>query len=107
MKWGCAHPSGGNRFLTNGRIEDLRIAAKVLKGRKVKKGIRTIIFPATQRSTAGYAEGLLEIFVEAGAAVSILPAVPAWEGIWGIGCRRACCGYYQQELCRQNGASGQ
>ena len=33
---------------TNGRIEDMRIAAKVLEGREVKKGVRCIIFPATQ-----------------------------------------------------------
>ncbi len=33
---------------TNGRIDDLRIAAEILKGRKVKKGVRCIVIPATQ-----------------------------------------------------------
>ena len=33
---------------TNGRIEDMRVAAKILEGRKVKKGIRCIVIPATQ-----------------------------------------------------------
>ena len=34
---------------TNGRIEDIRVAAGILKGRKVAKGVRVIVFPATQR----------------------------------------------------------
>ena len=70
---------------TNGRIEDLRIAAKVLKGRKVKKGIRTIIFPATQKIyLQAMREGLLEIFVEAGAAVSTPTCGPCLGGHMGV-----------------------
>ena len=70
---------------TNGRIEDLRIAAKVLKGRKVKKVIRTIIFPATQKIyLQAMREGLLEIFVEAGAAVSTPTCGPCLGGHMGV-----------------------
>ena len=56
---------------TNGRIEDLRTAAEILKGRKVKKGVRCIIIPATQSVyLQAMEEGLLKIFIEAGAVVS-------------------------------------
>ena len=48
---------------TNGRIEDLRVAARVLKGNKVKKYVRTIIIPATQAIyRQAMQEGLLEVF---------------------------------------------
>ena len=56
---------------TNGRIEDVRIAAEVLKGRKIAKGVRCIVIPATQSIyLQAMKEGLLEIFIEAGAVVS-------------------------------------
>ena len=56
---------------TNGRIEDLRCAAEILKGRKVKKGDRCIVIPATQQIyLQAMREGLLEIFIEAGAVFS-------------------------------------
>ena len=48
---------------TNGRIQDLRIAAEILKGRKVKKGVRCIVIPATQHIFQAMEEGLLKIFV--------------------------------------------
>ena len=55
---------------TNGRIEDLRTAAEILKGRKVKKGVRCIIIPATQSVyLQAMEEGLLKIFIEAGAVI--------------------------------------
>ncbi len=55
---------------TNGRIEDLRIAAKILEGNKVHKDTRLIVIPASRRVyLQSLKEGLLEIFVEAGAAV--------------------------------------
>ncbi|MEM3551651.1 MAG: homoaconitase large subunit [Candidatus Bathyarchaeia archaeon] len=55
---------------TNGRIEDLRIAAKFLKGKKVKEGVRLIITPASQEVyMEALKEDLLDIFVEAGACV--------------------------------------
>lgn len=56
---------------TNGRIEDLRIAAQILKGRKVNKDVRMLVVPAsTQIWNAALKEGLFEIFTEAGATVS-------------------------------------
>ncbi len=70
---------------TNGRLEDLRVAAKILKGQKVKKGIKTIIFPATQKIyLQAMREGLLEIFVQAGAAVSTPTCGPCLGGHMGI-----------------------
>ena len=55
---------------TNGRIDDLRVAARILKGRKVKKGLRCIVIPATQAIyLQAMEEGLLKIFIEAGAVV--------------------------------------
>ncbi len=70
---------------TNGRIEDMRMAAQVLKGRKVKKGIRTIIFPATQKIyLQSIEEGLITIFIKAGAVVSTPTCGPCLGGHMGI-----------------------
>ena len=70
---------------TNGRLEDLRIAAGILKGHKVKKGIRTIIIPATQKIyLQAMEEGLLKIFIEAGAVVSTPTCGPCVGGYMGI-----------------------
>lgn len=70
---------------TNGRLDDLRAAAKVLKGRKVKKGIRTIIFPATQKIyLQAIEEGLIKTFIEAGAVVSTPTCGPCLGGHMGI-----------------------
>ena len=70
---------------TNGRLDDLRIAAKVLEGRKVKNGIRCIIIPATQAIyLQAMEEGLLKIFVEAGAVVSTPTCGPCLGGYMGI-----------------------
>ena len=70
---------------TNGRMEDLRAAAEVLKGRKVRRNVRTIIFPATQKIyLQALREGLLEIFVEAGAVVSTPTCGPCLGGHMGI-----------------------
>jgi 3-isopropylmalate/(R)-2-methylmalate dehydratase large subunit len=56
---------------TNGRLEDLRIAASILKGRKVARGTRAIVVPATTQAwKQAMKEGLLEIFAEAGCVVS-------------------------------------
>ncbi|MFN3527487.1 MAG: 3-isopropylmalate dehydratase large subunit [Candidatus Altarchaeaceae archaeon] len=56
---------------TNGRIEDLRIAAKILKGKKIKEGVRMIVVPAsTEVYLQALKEGLIEIFIEAGCFVS-------------------------------------
>lgn len=69
---------------TNGRIEDLRIAAEVLKGRKVHPDVRLIIFPATQEIyKQAMHEGLFDIFVDAGAAVSTPTCGPCLGGHMG------------------------
>lgn len=70
---------------TNGRLEDLRQAAEVLKGRKVAKGVRCIVFPATQQiyldaMKAGY----VETFIEAGCAVSTPTCGPCLGGHMGV-----------------------
>lgn len=70
---------------TNGRLEDLRIAAEVLRGQKVAKGIRCIVIPATQRIyLEAMEEGLLRTFIEAGAIVSTPTCGPCLGGYMGI-----------------------
>ena len=70
---------------TNGRIEDLRIAAKVLKGHKVHPDVRMIIIPATQAIyKQAMKEGLFDIFVDAQAAVSTPTCGPCLGGHMGI-----------------------
>lgn len=70
---------------TNGRIEDMRIAAEVLKGRKIAKGVRCIVIPATQSIyLQAMREGLLEIFIESGAVVSTPTCGPCLGGYMGI-----------------------
>lgn len=70
---------------TNGRIDDIRIAAQVMKGRKVAKGVRCIVIPATQAIyLQALKEGLLEIFIEAGAIVSTPTCGPCLGGYMGI-----------------------
>jgi len=70
---------------TNGRIDDLRVAASILKGKKVSPKIRLLVIPATQHiySTA-LEEGLLKIFVDAEAAVSTPTCGPCLGGHMGI-----------------------
>lgn len=70
---------------TNGRISDLRVAAEVLKGKKVKDGVRCIIIPATQTIyKQAIKEGLIEIFIDAGAVVSTPTCGPCLGGYMGI-----------------------
>ncbi|MGA2226314.1 MAG: 3-isopropylmalate dehydratase large subunit [Syntrophobacteraceae bacterium] len=70
---------------TNGRLEDLRVAAQVMKGRKVARGVRCIVIPATQQIyLEAMEEGLLEIFIEAEAAVSTPTCGPCLGGHMGI-----------------------
>lgn len=70
---------------TNGRIEDMRVAAKILKGRRVADGVRCIVIPATQKVYLQcIREGLTEIFVEAGAVVSTPTCGPCLGGYMGI-----------------------
>lgn len=70
---------------TNGRIDDMRAAASVLKGRKVADGVRCIVIPATQTVYMQCIdEGLAKIFVEAGAIVSTPTCGPCLGGHMGI-----------------------
>jgi len=70
---------------TNGRLEDLRIAAKILKGRKVDKFTKVIVIPASQEVLkAALAEGLIATFVEAGAVVGPPTCGPCMEAHMGI-----------------------
>ena len=70
---------------TNGRIEDMRIAGQILKGKKVDKDVRTIIIPATQEIYKQcIKEGLAEIFIDAGAVLSTPTCGPCLGGHMGI-----------------------
>ncbi|MBP7602378.1 MAG: 3-isopropylmalate dehydratase large subunit [Spirochaetes bacterium] len=70
---------------TNGRIEDLREAAAILKNRKAHRNVRLIVIPATQEIyRKAMAEGLLDIFVDAEAAVSAPTCGPCLGGHMGI-----------------------
>ncbi|MDO5551827.1 MAG: 3-isopropylmalate dehydratase large subunit, partial [Lachnospiraceae bacterium] len=70
---------------TNGRMDDMRAAAEILKGRKVAKHVRCIVIPATQAIyLQSMEEGLLKIFIEAGAVVSTPTCGPCLGGYMGI-----------------------
>ncbi len=70
---------------TNGRIEDLRLAAQVLKGKKVSPHVRCIIIPGSQQVYLdALTEGLLETFIRAGAAVSTPTCGPCLGGYMGV-----------------------
>ncbi|NLN65695.1 MAG: 3-isopropylmalate dehydratase large subunit [Clostridiaceae bacterium] len=70
---------------TNGRMEDMRIAAKILAGRKVHRDVRCIVIPATQRIWKEcMQEGLFDIFVDAGCAVSTPTCGPCLGGHMGV-----------------------
>ena len=70
---------------TNGRISDLRVAADILRGRKVARDVRCIIFPGTQQIYLdALQEGLIEVFVKAGAVVSTPTCGPCLGGHMGI-----------------------
>ena len=70
---------------TNGRLSDLRIAANLLKGKKVAKNVRCIVFPGTQTIYLdAMREGLVEAFIQAGAVVSTPTCGPCLGGHMGI-----------------------
>ena len=70
---------------TNGRIEDMRVAAEIMRGRHVADGVRTIVIPATQEVYLQcIREGLAEIFIEAGAIMSTPTCGPCLGGHMGI-----------------------
>lgn len=70
---------------TNGRLEDLQIAAEIMKGRKCAENVRVIVIPATQQIYLDAMEqGLLKIFIESGAVVSTPTCGPCLGGYMGI-----------------------
>ncbi len=70
---------------TNGRIEDLRLAAQVMKGKRVKDGVRALVIPASQEIyRQALDEGLLEIFTDAGAIVCGSACGPCLGGHIGL-----------------------
>jgi len=70
---------------TNGRFQDLAEAAEILKGKKVKKGLRVIVIPATQQIYLDAMEaGFIRTFIEAGAIVSTPTCGPCLGGYMGI-----------------------
>ncbi|MDR9459213.1 MAG: 3-isopropylmalate dehydratase large subunit [Dehalococcoidia bacterium] len=70
---------------TNGRIEDLQIAAEVLKWRKVHSEVRLVVIPGTQEVyLEAMRRGLIEIFIRAGAAVSTPTCGPCLGGYMGV-----------------------
>ncbi len=77
---------------TNGRIEDLRIAAQILKGHKVASGTRAIVVPATTEIwKTAMREGLLEIFADAGCVVSTATCGACLGGFMGVlGAEETC-----------------
>lgn len=87
-----AHRAGAVRIdqsvigsCTNGRLEDLRVAAEVLRGRRVHPDTRCIVIPGSQQVYLGaLREGLVEVFVEAGAAVSTPTCGPCLGGYMGV-----------------------
>jgi 3-isopropylmalate/(R)-2-methylmalate dehydratase large subunit len=70
---------------TNGRIEDMRIAAQILKGRKIHPGVRCIIIPGSQQVYLdALVEGMLGVFIRAGAVVSTPTCGPCLGGHMGV-----------------------
>jgi 3-isopropylmalate/(R)-2-methylmalate dehydratase large subunit len=70
---------------TNGRIEDLRLAASILSGRKVHKDVRLLVIPATQQVyKQAIKEGLIEVFLDAGGCVSTPTCGPCLGGHLGV-----------------------
>ena len=70
---------------TNGRMEDLRIAAEILNGKKVNENLRTIIIPATQNIyLEALKKGYIEIFINSGCAVSTPTCGPCLGGHMGV-----------------------
>jgi 3-isopropylmalate/(R)-2-methylmalate dehydratase large subunit len=70
---------------TNGRLEDLQIAAQILRGNHIARGVRLIVLPATQDTyVEALREGLLEVFAQAGGAISTPTCGPCFGGHMGL-----------------------
>ncbi|HDI78440.1 MAG TPA: 3-isopropylmalate dehydratase large subunit, partial [Desulfobacteraceae bacterium] len=77
---------------TNGRIEDLRVASQVLKGKRVLKGLRLIIIPGSQQIyKKALSEGLLDIFINAGAIICPPTCGPCLGGHMGLLAKGEVC----------------
>ncbi len=77
---------------TNGRLDDLRLAARILRGRQVSPEVRCIIIPGTQQIYLdALREGLIETFIKAGAAVSTPTCGPCLGGHMGVLAAGECC----------------
>ena len=77
---------------TNGRLDDLRVAAKLLQGRKIHPDLRCIIIPGSQKVYLdALREGLIETFIEAGAVVSTPTCGPCLGGHMGVLAAGECC----------------
>jgi 3-isopropylmalate/(R)-2-methylmalate dehydratase large subunit len=77
---------------TNGRLEDLRSAAQVLKGRKVSRGVRLLVIPASQEIYMNaLKEGLIKIFMEAGATIGNPNCGPCLGGHMGLLAEEEVC----------------
>jgi len=77
---------------TNGRIEDLRLAAQIIKGRKVKDGVRALVIPASMEVyKQALTEGLTEIFTDAGAVVCGPACGPCLGGHIGLLAAKETC----------------
>jgi 3-isopropylmalate/(R)-2-methylmalate dehydratase large subunit len=77
---------------TNGRLDDLRLAATILKGKQVSPEVRCIIIPGTQQVYLdALHEGLIETFIKAGAAVSTPTCGPCLGGYMGVLAAGECC----------------
>ena len=78
---------------TNGRLEDLRIAAKILQGKKIKRGVRTLVIPASlEVYSAAMKEGLLETFIKAEVLVCNPACGPCYGGHLGLLAAGETCG---------------
>ncbi|MBQ8092820.1 MAG: 3-isopropylmalate dehydratase large subunit [Clostridia bacterium] len=70
---------------TNGRVEDMRMAAKVLRGHKVNDHVRCIVIPGTQQVVKDcLAEGLVDVFIDAGAIFTMPTCGPCLGGFCGV-----------------------
>lgn len=70
---------------TNGRISDMRMAAKILRGRRVADGVRCIVIPGTQQVVKDcLAEGLVDVFIDAGAIFTMPTCGPCLGGFCGV-----------------------
>ena len=93
---------------TNGRLDDLRVAAHVIKGKKVHPNVRLIINPGTQQIYLdALREGLLEVFIEAGAVISTPNCGPCSEAhVWLLAAGERCISTTNRNFVNRMGGPG-